>query len=56
MPKTKPIKNGKFRIFVDGSYDDKVNIGTVAYHIQNIVNFENRVINVCVHNKTFAQS
>ena len=30
MPKTKPLKNGKFRIFVDGSYDDKVNIGTVA--------------------------
>ena len=55
MPKTKPLKNGKFRIFVDGSYDDKVNIGTVAYHMQNIVNFENRVINVCVHNKTFAQ-
>ena len=55
MSKTKPIKNSKFRIFVDGSYDDKVNIGTVAYHMQNIVNFENRVINVCVHNKTFAQ-
>ena len=30
MPKTKPIKNGKFRIFVDGSYDGKANIGTVA--------------------------
>lgn len=55
MSKTKLTKNWKFRIFVDGSYDDKNNIGTIAYHMQNIVIFENRVINICVHNKTFAQ-
>ena len=55
MPKTKPIRNGKFRIFVDGSYDDKVNIGTIAYHMQNIVNFNNKIVNVAVHNKTLAK-
>ena len=48
-------KNTKFRIFVDGSYDDKCNVGTVAYNIQNIVIVGNKVININIFNKSFAQ-
>jgi len=28
------MTNNKFRIFVDGSYDERCGIGTIAYHIQ----------------------
>lgn len=49
-----PLKNTKFRIFVDGSYDSEYKIGTIAYNMQTVVNFEGRVINVAVHNNIFA--
>ena len=55
MAKTKPLSNYKFRIFVDGSFDDKVNIGTIAYHMQNNVDLNNKIVNIGIHNKTLAK-
>lgn len=46
--------DNKFRVFVDGSYDSNYNIGTIAYHIQNIVDYKNKPIKINVHNKVFA--
>lgn len=48
-------KNTKFRIFVDGSFDDKCNLGTVAYNIQNSVILQDRTILINIFNKSFAQ-
>ena len=44
----------KFRIFVDGSYDPDYNIGTIAYHIQDTINYGNKVIKMNIHNNVFA--
>lgn len=49
------MKDYKFRIFVDGSFDNAYNIGTVAYHMQDAVyNVDGKLIKLGIANKTFA--
>ena len=49
------MKKYKFRIFVDGSFDNAYNIGTIAYHMQDSVySVDGKLIKLCIANKTFA--
>ena len=36
------IRPTKLRIFVDGSYDNDYKIGTIAYHIQDYVEYDGK--------------